>query len=150
TPRWSRFETGAAAQAALLPLSIAGLPGRRACVWVGPPLFWRAAKPGSAVTTSDAPVLHVLSVRRLLASEVIPNPQQFFQNAEVFASIVFRKWIVEPELARPAPLIAKLKASVELVSVMLVPLPPMMPPPDPPVWPALLWLKVLSVTFSVP
>src|SRR5688572_8849210 len=61
TPRWSRLFTGGAAHTLLSPASIAGLPGSRAWVWVGPPLFARGASSGSAPPEKP----HELSSTRL-------------------------------------------------------------------------------------
>src|SRR4051794_20759604 len=47
-PRWSRLLTGAPAQTTLSPASMAGLPGLRAIVCVGPPLSLSAPRLGSA------------------------------------------------------------------------------------------------------
>ena len=53
-PRWSSIRAwlfaGLMARA-LLPASIAGLPGKSAMVWVGPPLLASGPSPGSATPT---------------------------------------------------------------------------------------------------
>src|SRR5439155_21469419 len=66
TPRWS-----VAGQAALSPASIAGLPGSRACVLVGPPLSANGPSSGS-VSVMSPPALNgqVLSLLILWPAEI--------------------------------------------------------------------------------
>jgi hypothetical protein len=58
-PRWSVNRgpvKGASVTKELAPASMAGLPGKRARVWVGPPLSWSGPWPG-LLTLNRLPVL---------------------------------------------------------------------------------------------
>src|SRR5262245_30534377 len=59
-PRWS--VSGAPLP---VPASMAGLPGNRAIVWVGPPLFCRAPSDGSLVTVGVPLIVPVEDITRL-------------------------------------------------------------------------------------
>src|SRR3972149_2670268 len=67
-PRWSVAGGGQSG----LPASMAGLPGRRAWVWVEPPLSASGPSSGAIPGRSPAAVrLHVLSLSRLWPADVV-------------------------------------------------------------------------------
>src|SRR4051812_5709367 len=57
----------------VLPVSIAGLPGKSAKVWVPPPLYDSGPSRASDCSRSLAPPPHVVSLLRLLPPEVVPT-----------------------------------------------------------------------------
>ena len=103
-PRWSRLLTGGAAHTDSLPALIAGLPGSRAMVCVGPPLF---AKPAGSswglVLQNELPVVavqpvpvkpHVAPFSMLWPPSVMVPPQ--FSPEVLLATIVLVTVTVPP------------------------------------------------------
>jgi hypothetical protein len=127
------------------PTSTAGLPGKIACVSVGPPLFWSGVSSGSLFTWSPAPKPHVLVPSRLPPSDVSvpPLPPQL-PPAALLATIVL-PIVTSPGWKSPPPRFAPFDAIVTLLSVAVLAL--SMPPPS---VPAVLPLTVTFVSVSVP
>ena len=128
-PRWS-VEPAAHEVAALLPASIAALPGASAIVCVGPPLLANPpANPDWVLGLSPAAVrLQVPSLARLLPCEmggVAPAATEQSPPA-LPAMIVLRRLTVpdgkiELSSATPPPLPARLPAIVTLLRLTMLP-----------------------------
>jgi hypothetical protein len=140
-PRWSVVSV----PGQLPPTSIAGLPGKMACVSVGPPLFWSGVRSGFLFTWSPAPEKpQVLALSRFAPSDVSdPEPLQLPPDVAFATSVL--PIVVSPGMKRFPPRLAPLLAAVTLlrVAVMLF----WSPPPS---VTAVLPLSVTLVRVSVP
>src|SRR5438034_2781069 len=135
--------------AALSPALIAGLPGNKAIVCVGPPLFPSAAS--SAFTLVRLCVVAPVKVApevfpiRLKSCELNVPFKSGVLPPVLLATIVFLRFVVPPVLKMPPPAPAVLALTVLFVnvSVLLFKMPP-------PVLGVELPLTVLLVSVSVP
>src|SRR5262249_45893926 len=128
---------------------MAGLPGNRAMVWVGPPLFWSplGSSPGLATPTwlpltpltrpPEPPVPirldaldgdTVTPLRRATSSAVVP-PRVLSATIVLYKVVVLPVPLLPPSSPPPAPLPVLLLAMVELVTFSVPLL--KMPPPSP-------------------
>src|SRR3972149_5707597 len=90
TPRWSVAGGGQSE----LPASMAGLPARRAWVWVGPPLFARGPSMGSVLLRWPVPEKpQVLALSRLWPLDVTV-PLQLAPGGPLPATMVFLRFAV--------------------------------------------------------
>lgn len=91
------------------PASMAGLPGSRANVWVGPPLLVRAPRPGLVTPTklpllpSTSPPAPPMPIRLLIDAAVFTIPPPLMSPPVLPATIVFRSTGVEVPKNRPPP-----------------------------------------------
>ena len=115
--RWSLVSPAGTSE--LSPASMAGLPGSRAMVWVGPPLY--ASTPRLGATPTMLPSMPLRRPPELAASPIrlwLPETAPSTSPPEASsATMVLARVTLPPMLSMPPPRSAALPATVQSVSV---------------------------------